>query len=74
MVISSINPLGSIPNSAAAVLTTAPFISICLKTNACTNSKIPTGIITKLVKLVTFFIEFTSSDSALLYFWVSLVM
>ena len=74
IVIRSISPFGNIPNKAAAVETTEFVISTFLKKYACTNNIIPTGIITKLVKFVTFFIEFTSSDSALLYFLVSLVI
>ena len=74
IVIKSISPLGNIPKRAAAVVTTASNSPALRTKYASIKSKMPIGIIAKLVKRVTFFIEFTNSEVALLYFFVSLVM
>ena len=74
ILVNSTNPLGSIPKSAAAVAITDCCKLISLNTNACTNKITPTGIITKLVKFVTFFIEFKSSELIPLCFLVALII
>ena len=74
MLVSSTNPFGSIPRRAAAVAITDCCKLVSLNTNACTNKITPAGIITKLVKFVTFFIEFKSSEFIFLCFLVAFII
>ena len=71
ILVNNTNPFGNIPSNPAAVAITALCNSVCLNTNACINNMIPTGIIMKLVKFVTFFIEFSSSEFIGLFFWLA---
>ena len=74
ILVSNTKPFGSIPKSAAAVAITDCCKSTSLNIYAWTNKITPAGIITKLVKFVTFFIEFKSSEFTFLCFLVAFII
>ena len=66
ILMSRYSPFGSIPSKPAEVPTTTSYM-------ACTNSRMPSGTIQRLVKRVTFRIEPTNSECMALVFLASFV-
>ena len=70
--ISSTSPLGSMPSNAAAEEITASSTAAFRRKNASRNIKIPKGMMSALVKRVTFLMEPSNSDCILFSFFTSL--